>query len=335
MTYVADAESSVPLPDYGAPDTIPIEAVPPNEADETPALISDDGWQVNTKSQWDNNGWGTNQDWDENTESWYSSVVLASDKVTITNRDKDEEKNWWDQTVIMKAARPGAGFTAPLLSDRLHEGDHTLFSVSVSQPNIPPIPAVSSQDAPARPPGLHNPQWTPPTDDEVRMAIPHPNAFYCRAENSWVLMFWNASSVLPPFTDEFLKSAHPLLPNASLRNSQVSCLDSGDKKKNFTHHFHLYEKAVDSSRLPIPYISDNWNEHQKSDNDMDIAESPKGELLDVFICCQCQFYCMASSTIPGVISKEDLNAFVADRSQPPVGKSSEESIIDAFGTLIK
>jgi ubiquitin carboxyl-terminal hydrolase 25/28 len=98
---------------------------------------------------------------------------------------------------------------------------------------------------------------------------------------------------------------------------------------NKTHHFHKYEKAVDSHKLTPPFRQDEWqifeslklerragtivlpdpdiNTVEVDDNMEKKTEDDEGKLLDLYVCCQCSFYCVASGVIPGVISRKYID----------------------------
>jgi hypothetical protein len=62
----------------------------------------------------------------------------------------------------------------------------------------------------------------------------------------------------------------------------------------------------------------------------------EGDLLDLYYCCHCSFYCVASGVIPGVIPRRLFDEFVRDRrDNPPPGKSGELALNLAVETIIK
>ncbi|KAG6891815.1 hypothetical protein C0993_006219, partial [Termitomyces sp. T159_Od127] len=66
------------------------------------------------------------------------------------------------------------------------------------------------------------------------------------------------------------------------------------------------------------------------------GEPEEGRLLDLYICCQCSLYCVASGVIPGVIPRKCFDEFIRDkRGNPPVGQSGEMAIAVAFETIIR
>ncbi|KAH9911282.1 cysteine proteinase [Epithele typhae] len=179
----------------------------------------------------------------------------------------------------------------------LHDPNHALYSVS-------PDPPPSVADIP--PAHL-------PTQDEVRTAVPHPNAYFCREDNGWVFLQWRSSSVLPPLVDPAAS-----LPNQARRKRTQSCVGDGEQpfgQANVTHHWHQYPKAVDATRLNPPYARSDL-------------------LLDLYLCCQCSTYCLVSDIIPGAIPAHLLNALVEDKlTNPAIDKTPRATVVAALETI--
>ncbi|KAI0352188.1 cysteine proteinase [Trametes cingulata] len=238
---------------------------------------------------------GTAADWDaiaSTVDNWGEPGTTR--RIVIDGRDENEELHWYDPAV--HALRPGPGVLPPLLADMLHDPDHALYSVS-TQP--------------------HPPSTTPhvPSADEVRTAIPHPNAYYCREHNGWVFLLWRSSSVLPPL----VKDPETPLPDQARRKRTTSCVGDGEQPfgpANLTHHWHRYEKAVDATKLNPPYTH--------------------GELLlDLYLCCQCSMYCLVSDVIPGVIPAALVDAFTRDKlSHPAVDKTPRATAVAGWETIL-
>lgn len=69
--------------------------------------------------------------------------------------------------------------------------------------------------------------------------------------------------------------------------------------------------------------------------DEDPNEIEEGDLLDLYICCQCSLYCVASDVIPGVISSKYVDEFVRNKKENPApGKSVEESVMSGWETVL-
>ncbi|EGO05375.1 hypothetical protein SERLA73DRAFT_83025 [Serpula lacrymans var. lacrymans S7.3] len=308
-------------------------------------------WKPET-SAWDSNhGWSGGYD----TAPDYATFTTPK-KVDIDGRNEDEELNWWDSTVRVWNGRPGPGMLPPVLADLLHHPDHSLFSVSVTAPDLKPTPPASGSDVPSD-------ISPPPSADDLTYSIPHPNAYYCRKHNGWVLLLWKSSSILPPLAKSF-KPHHPF-PDQNRRKRTSSCIGDGEQpfgQVNKTHHFHLYEKAVDSHQLMPPFRRAEWEvaaqvkqkrrkmtvnsltgmegvspvvtgEAESTGDDMDNEE--EGDLLDIYVCCQCSMYCIASDVIPGIIPSKLMDDFTKDRSSnPSPGKKSEEAVMAGWETFI-
>jgi ubiquitin carboxyl-terminal hydrolase 25/28 len=268
----------------------------------------------------------------------------------IDGRSTYEETHWWNPELREENKRPGPGVLPPVLAEELHNSNHSLFSVNVT---IPSTPSFSNLQ--------YSVDYPPPAEEEVRTSIPHQNAYYCPKDNGWVILSWNSSSVAPPLARSCIASA---LPDQVRRRRAASCIEKGDQpfgKINETHHFHKYEKAVDSHTLTPPYRKEEWESLEtvkgkrpvvtilttdsntsaiKADdvetlsNIVESAEE-EGELLDLYVCCQCSFYCVASGVIPGVIPPRHLEELVRHKkAHPAVGESAERSIALAVHTVL-
>ncbi|KII93273.1 hypothetical protein PLICRDRAFT_35462 [Plicaturopsis crispa FD-325 SS-3] len=323
--------------------------------------------------------------WDHSTADWgaldptanWSSQSFSSKKIAIDGRSEEEERCWWDAASRAEHKRPGPGMLPPLLTDKLHNPDHSLFSVIVAAPESKPNPeppsisrsppesvqsagpSTSRESATPTPP----PPPPPPTADEVRTAVPHPNAYYCRAHNGWVLLWWKSSSVLPVLSKSFLNSTHHRLPDQNRRKKTGSCVGAEEQpfgQVNMTHHFHLYEKAVDAHKLNPPFYRSQWEKVEMikkkrrritinsidfkkgivpvdEAGDMDIETGPEeeGDLLDLYVCCQCSLSCYASEIIPGVIPAKLVNEFTRDKLEnPAVDRSGEAGVLCGWETII-
>ncbi|KAF5385340.1 hypothetical protein D9615_001037 [Tricholomella constricta] len=425
-------------PDFREPELVTEETM-----DTLPALTPSHSWDDKGEAApyWPDNNWSSSSadPWDQYSnktsaaDAWATRDTYTYDPmdfmmntskslvdVTIEGRDEYEEKHWWDPALREKEQRPGPGMLPTVLAEELHDADHSLFSVSVTSPDIkmpiapPPAPPLSSNDVPADPlpasvpsrnawfpppasspsvpststtappasppvpststtappassPPLPSTSTTappppPPTEADVRTAVPHPNAYYCPKENGWVILSWKSSSVSPPLAKSFRDSKHRPLPDQSRRRRTDLCIGQAQPfgLANKTHHFHKYENAVDSHKLTPAFRMEEWEvteslkqkrrvqtitedidiEHMDpqaleamDEVEMDVEE--EGRLLDLYVCCQCSFYCVASGVVPGVIPRKCFDEFVRDkRSNPPPGKTGEQAITLAFETLI-
>lgn len=336
--------------------------------------------------------WPTHENWQESASSWEGNwtagggntgtatgfesmdYMTSNHDFIIDGRIPYEETHWWNPELRERNKRPGPGVLPPVLAEELHDSNHSLFSVNVtSVPSIPPLPPLPNSKEPAAVPSTpssssslqYSVDHSPPTEEEVRTSVPHPNAYYCPKDNGWVILSWKASSVAPPLARSYIVSGNPPLPDQTRRRRVASCIEEGDQpfgKTNRTHHFHKYEKAVDSHKLTPPFRKDEWETLETvkqrrrvgtimttdldlsaikvdevdtlGDNDIESAED-EGKLLDLYVCCQCSFYCVASGVIPGVIPRRHLEELVRDKKgHPGVGKSAEQSIAVAFETFL-
>jgi ubiquitin carboxyl-terminal hydrolase 25 len=302
--------------------------------------------------------------------------------ITINGRNDVEEMHWWNPQVRATYARPGRGILPPVLADRLHHPEHTLFSVAVTPPDLRPVPPPAPpQPQPTRPESpkqrrstdsassSQNSQspssstsWThPPTAEEVRTAVPHPNAYYCRKHNGWVLLVWKSSSVDPPLSRSF-KGTLPDLGRRRLTNSCIGDSEQPFGPLNVTHHFHAYERAIDARRLTPPFNASEWENEERSklrhrkmtlrgdestttatvlekapdDIRMDVdPEDGEGDPLDLYVCCQCSFYVIASGVIPGVIPVKLLEDLVKNKVEnPPPDKTGELAALITLETIL-
>ena len=254
---------------------------------------------------------------------------------------------------------PGPGLLPPFLAEQLH-ANHSLFSVSITEPDrrlsgqvLPlSLSAHTSSSPDAR--ATSRTSLAPPTAEEVRTAVPHPDAYYCPKENGWVILSWK-SSVALPLAQSFQDSRHPPLPNQDRRKRTESCV--ADNTRTFgqthaTHHFHKYESAIDAHKLTPPFRREEWEEIEQSIKDntnntkmnveeIDVTSGSKletngeGRLFDLYVCCQCSFYCVISGVIPGVIPRKSFDDFAKEKmSNPPSGKTGEHAVVTAFDTIV-
>lgn len=342
-----------------------VEEAPVN--DSMPGLLPADevhnGWSQ-VDSAWAGNQptWSTSTDtWNTDTTPWDSSGTWAqcyggptSQGPSIDGRDKFEEEHWWDASVRDLHKRPGPGVLPPYLADLLHNPDHSLFSVSVDPPDFKPL-ASSLQES-----GDVGPPFQPPSVDDLTYTIPHPNAYYCRKHNGWVLLQWKSSTMMPPLANSFVPDPETPFPDLARRRRTTSCVGEGEHPfgpVNLTHHFHRYEKAVDALKLDPAFRRSEWeiSMHKKqkrrkvtslnldaisldklSDDAMDdsVPEQP-GDPLDLYVCCQCSLYCIVSEVIPGVIPVKYIEEFTRERwDNPAPDRNREESVVSGLETFL-
>jgi ubiquitin carboxyl-terminal hydrolase 25/28 len=384
---------SSPPPSYARAETSPfrepeliIEEPVSSMNDNIPDLIPQEAswYPPNTfeaQADWAGSGGPT---WDGNANPWqpvpgewptdgydatgYTTGAYASRIVDIDGRDLDEETAWWNAEVRDARMRPGPGILPPVLTDLLHDSEHSLLSVIVTPPDIRPReprvdPSAAPSDAPQpQPPPPPPPAAAPPpSDDEVHTAIPHPHAYYCRRHNGWVIVAWKSSLVLPPLAKSFLKNNARPSHDQARRKKRLSCVGHGDQpssQANKTHHFHVYEKAVDAHKLNPPFHRSGWEKEVKikakrrkatiSLDEVDLMrlknleeqvlqdEEDEGDLLDLYICCQCSMYCVASEVIPGVIPIKYVEEFTREKlNNPQPGRTGQMAVALGWDTFLK
>ncbi|KAI6102677.1 hypothetical protein EDD16DRAFT_1696584 [Pisolithus croceorrhizus] len=206
---------------------------------------------------------------DKPSEKWKAETTLNSwangTVVDIDGRDLQEEENWWDASVREKCKRPGPGVLPPYLAEMLHNPEHSLFSVSVTPPDIKPDVKSASTSRDGGEAGFN---FDPPSKDDLIHAVPHPNAYYCQKHNGH-------RPYCPPLAKSFVPDPNTPFPDLTHRKRTSSCV--GDTEQPFgpankTHHFHYYEKAcsvycIVSDVIPgvIPtkfleeYTRDRWD----------------------------------------------------------------------------
>ncbi|PPQ64283.1 hypothetical protein CVT26_002166 [Gymnopilus dilepis] len=395
--------SYVPPPAYNEPTTTDTsvdyrepELVPDDDDDMVPDLVppDDQTWSdhVNANSwnvpvdDWSSNApaWGpsTANNWGEKTTTspgfdamdyMSSSHVDQNLSVKISGRSAYEEDNWWDPEVRRRHGRPGPGMLPPVLAEELHDPNHSLYSVSVTNPSAAFSSHHSKEQSLNSAPQLssspsHSQQSSgeaPPSEEEVRTTVPHPNAYYCPKDNGWVILSWKSSAVAPSLAQSYVDVAGNPLPDQTRRRQTQSCIDDSEQpsgKANKTHHFHKYTKAFDSHKLIPPFRQDEWQSLESvkqrrraativtgdlninaitpeevellGSNNADPTEE-EGILLDLYVCCQCSFYCVASGVISGVIPRKHIDELVRDKKgHPAVGKTGEQAVAMAFETFL-
>ncbi|KIM40703.1 hypothetical protein M413DRAFT_28483 [Hebeloma cylindrosporum] len=245
----------------------------------------------------------------------------------------EETRSWNSALPERNKGRPGPGILSAVFAEELHDSDHSLFSVKVTVPlrAVPQSPPVPDSDHAAvldTPPSSNlqsSLDHCPPTKEEVRTSIPHPNAYYCPEDNGWVILSWNTSSVAPPLARSYIASGNPPLPDQS-RRRQVSRLNTAIRRDGWASVETVKQKMTD---LTIRDEADT-----PGDYDVESAEE-EGELLDLYVCCQCSFYCVVSAVIPGVVPRRHLEELVRDRTRNrSAGTSAEQAVASANKALL-
>lgn len=330
-----------------------------------PELVQDDQappTSQNVSGTWSTSpeistAWGANRpEWEQTTDVWHDAWngehnngdyqawgEFTVQKVNIDGRVEEEELNWWDSSVRQTNNRPGPGILPTLLENYLHNAEHTLFSVSASPPDVKP-----KHRSPESHPSTSQSTLNPPSPDEVRRSVPHPNAYYCRKHHGWVLLLWKTSAIDPPLSKSY---DGPPLPDITNRLRSHSCVAENPQSAaqvNKTHHFHYYKAAVDASKITTPFRRAEWEHNSRTKSrrrqavvvdhsnlsGADDSCQPGRELLDLYVCCQCSLYCVVSDVIPGVIPQKTFEAFIKEKQNPVVGKSPVTSLAVALDTIL-
>ncbi|KAH7886262.1 hypothetical protein F5I97DRAFT_2027572 [Phlebopus sp. FC_14] len=373
-SYTKIIKPNTPPPGYGSLDESPFREPQLVEEgpimDEVPALlpaddVSNNDWPTDNNWAGTAPSWSVNDAWNTGTTPWDSgnawtqwydsgNAGTSSTKlVDIDGRDMQEEERWWDASMREKCGRPGPGVLPPYLAELLHNSEHSLFSVSITTPDIKP--ATSSQEN-----GEASSSFQPPSLEDLTYSIPHPNAYYCRKHNGWVLLQWKPSSMLPPLAKSFVPDPSAPFPDLSRRKATSSCVEEGEQPfvpTNKAHHFHYYEKAVDAHKLDPAFRRADWEitaqkkqKHRKitslnldelsfdkisEDKLGEGPEDEEGDLLDLYVCCQCSVYCIVSDVIPGVIPAKYMEEYMRDRwDNPAPGRKREESVVVGLETFL-
>ena len=405
--YGGSKGSSVTRRNIGTVHTTYRTPSPPPSSDSwrEPQLVSDDDDQTTSKitetttstSVWDNKAftqpdWGIGSGWDGDYNKSYSDLRIVQDNLAgssiplLDGRSEEEELNWWDPESAGISQRPGYGMLPPLMADELHNSEHSLYTVSVTPPDTKTPIASGSASAQAassstatsattQSSSAHSYAFVPPSTQEVLEAVPHPHAYYCRKHNGWVLLLWRTSGVLPPPSDYFVREktgeGHPKLPSQERRKSTTSCLDECHPfgRPNKTHHFHLYEKYADATKIHPAFVRKPWQREDlakrtrrkiavgvadldtttvqsavegdsSSQSEMQMLTDAKEaddavDLLDLYVCCQCSLYVLVSGVIPGVIPVKFVDEFTTDKEQnPPPGKTGQQYAFTGWETIL-
>lgn len=240
----------------------------------------------------------------------------------ISMRNDHEETMWWNPQEREKFNRPGPGFLPAVLTDTLHSPDYLLYSVKLKQPeqalpaDNPAATAVAT--APQPPSNQAPPAQTADVDsrNETMKGLPHPGAYFCPNNNGWYILIWASSPVEPVLAQSYRTGGNCLPPDMS-RRTATSCVDYSvepSMRPNKTHHFHKYAKAVDSHKLTPPVHRDPW----RTLVDDSATEDEEGMLFDLYVCCQCSFYCVSSGLIPAVVHPSSIEAVVQAKKDHPI-----------------
>ena len=172
----------------------------------------------------------------------------------------DEADKWWSATELYAKKPPGEGLLPVLAAEEVHTSDHELLKIDVT---LPDIRAADGSEAPA--------DFKPPTVEEMRSAIPHQNAYFCRQCNGWMLIQRSKLSQPPVELDHGGLDAHlgrapahgvRLPRRRELIGGVPECSKRVDGTWNHrprqTHHFHRYHGVVSAARLNPPFLRPAW-----------------------------------------------------------------------------
>jgi ubiquitin carboxyl-terminal hydrolase 25/28 len=248
----------------------------------------------------------------------------------------DEEANesmWWNPAKRDALKPLGPGMLPVLATSTIHHDSHELSKPSVT---IPDIPQSSSSEV----------TYQPPTADEVREAIPHPNAYYCAKCNGWVIV-QKTRTTNPPIYATYKNDCPDLhFPTTRSLQRDVDCNSQSTTPFNLrpdsAHHYHLYQDAIPSTAINPPFRRGSWESpaslpqkvvsfhlppkeyfwrHPTSvmlnlDPQAEHAGIEVGvDYLDLYACCQCMTNIYVTrQTIPGVVSPRLLADLQRERS---------------------
>ncbi|KAH0837895.1 hypothetical protein J3R83DRAFT_6125 [Lanmaoa asiatica] len=350
-THTKVIQPSTPPPVYDSLDASPFRE--PQLVEEAP-IINDsmpgllpadevpDAWgQANNTWAGAQPTWGTSTDtWNTDATPWDGTGTWAqayggssSQGPNIDGRDKFEEEHWWDASIRDLNKRPGPGVLPPCLADLLHNPDHSLFSVSVDPPDFKPL--ASSLES-----GDVSPSFQPPSVDDLTYSIPHPNAYYCRKHNGWVLLQWKSSTMMPPLANSFVPDPETPFPDLARRKRTTSCVGEGEQPfgpVNLTHHFHRYEKAVDALKLDPAFRRSEWEiSVQKKQKRRKVTSLNLDAIsLDKMSDDAMEDPAPEEQVIPGVIPVKYIEEFTRERwNNPALGRNREESVVSGLETFL-
>lgn len=286
------------------PDLVP--------ADDTAMRNSDgagSGWNENDMNTWAYTS-TKHKDWtahDGDVDMGAAFHELYDDGQN-TDQLQDE---WWDPHARARWPRPGPGLLPPAAWNAMHDTDHALATVTVTPPTADDLVAAVGTSTAQIPP-----DFAMPAPEDVRTAVPHPNAYYCRAENGWVLLETKRSTVMPALR-HLPKDAR--LPDNDRRTKAASPCSGPEP-----HHFHRYTDAGDGEALTTPYAQREW-------------EPKLSDRMTAFVCCNCSLYTLVSSCIiPGVVPGTWLDQFAQERANfPTPGRTGEDMVVQGFLAILR
>ncbi len=288
-----------------------------------------------------------NTDWLQNSPTWNPGghdlpVVQVRKEDWLT----DPPVDWWDvKNSTYTPSRPGPGQLPALLAANIL--DEPLFQCDVASIPSPPEPRGGIP--------VTDPRYPASSLEDARSCLPK-NLYYNFKSHGWVFVNVAQEEVLSVPLHEI--SDRPF-PSDVGRALYGNCMGRPEFKRpahediSVHHHFHHYPRATDVPPSLSTAFSPPGNLASESSastpmdqdaNEPGIVEITK-EIVeqdadtipaDLYICTLCQIYVMASDVIPAVIPSQLLRALVLDRTvNPPVGKSSAQSVVCALELLVK
>jgi ubiquitin carboxyl-terminal hydrolase 25 len=271
--------------------------------------------------------------------------------------DDPDADHWSDASVHEQCNCLGTDVLPPYLADILHNPEHSLFSLSVIQPDIRlDVRSGSTSRDEQDEGGL----FEPPSSDDIANAVPHPNAYYWPKHNGWILLIWKSSPMLPPLAKSFVPDPCNPFPDLMHRKQTSSCIGAVEQpfgQVNKPHHFHYYQKAVDLQKLDPALrrvrweINDQKKERRRKITSLDLdtfsidqistddldkeMDEGEGDLLNLYVCCQCSVCYIISNVIPGVIPIRFMDEFTRERGDnPPPNRNRGESVVAGLETFL-
>lgn len=325
--------TSEPLHDYRPPEA---EVVPnsPRQLVYPADAGGNESWWTNQASDWNTTPPQEPSDWQapptvvEPNQTWYEPPPDVP---------SDPPYDWWNgEHKKLTPQRPGPGMLPSGLEEKVLED--TVFTVEIAS-----IPEGQPMDG-----------FVPPTPEELKNSVSHHSLHYSKKHNGWVFLLVRKGCDLPATVNRDITDATSVkpLPHQRYRELRQSCLDTiavstwDSSAKPLTHHFHLYEKAVDSTALGLTYeelvtiptaspssppsSSSGSNSQMETDNTpTPLLESiQKPHFLDLYVCRHCSTHVLTSHALmPGIIPSNLLTPYVEERGRnPQPGKTPEASM---------
>ncbi|KAF8336537.1 uncharacterized protein EI90DRAFT_3287565 [Cantharellus anzutake] len=287
-----------------------------------------------------------NTDWFEGSPTWGQSgldvpVVQVGREHWLTEPPPD----WWDaKHAAFTEYRPGPGQLPSLVTANIFA--EPLYRCGV----------ISVPTPPDRKEGTHgpDPRYSASKLDDVRNCLPE-HLFYNFKSHGWVFVNVAQDEALSVPLREIPGKPYPsdvgraLYANCTARPgfSQLVYEDI-----SIHHHFHAYPGATDVppllsaafSSLHEASFQSSAGASGRGGNNANNANTPSTTAdlasatirADLYVCALCQVYVVVSGVIPAIIPRDVLDTLVLSRSSnPPLGKTPQQSVIAALELLVK